>query len=256
MRAIPNQNLFRIAATILCALSVSTDIYADEKDLLRSSKGSGSLYEKLVVQSNKAFLVDEPTLDATRRPTPTFNIFFRLKTDTPNNEQNGYYRVGKRDGTPVGWIKKDFVTQWNTRFGIEPALPQPDRHFVIYKDGKATTPHLEFIGKAGQIPDGARRFALIVDTPREETEEVFPVVVFTGEVDSSGAKQKEQMALYNLQLEIVYLIDTTGSMTPLIEVAQDVASIRKVSLRNARGERVVHFGLIEYRDAPQCTFAF
>ena len=230
----------------------------DKNQLIRSKTGSGNLYEKLIVQSNSAFYVKEPTIASMRIPTPAFSIYYRLTTDTSNNEKDGYYRIGKRSGEPVGWIKKEFVTSWNTRFGLEPSLPQPDRYFTIFKDQNAKTAHIEFIGKEGQIPDGARRFALIVDVPEvESSNEIYPVVVFTGDVQSGGAKQNEQMALYNLQLEIVFVIDTTASMEPLIEVAREVVRKTAETLANLPDIKpVVHFGLVEYRDAPpQAEFA-
>lgn len=254
-----NRGWLTLTLTLSLSLSLGTFCQAQNtSQLIRSTTGSGNLYEKLIVQSNNAFYVKEPTLASTRIPTPAFSIYYRLKTDTSNNEKDGYYRIGKRSGEPVGWIKKEFVTSWNTRFGLEPSLPQPDRHFTIYKDNAARTPHIEFIGKEGQIPDGARRFALIVDVPEiESSNEIYPVVVFTGEVESSGAREKEQMALYNLQLEIVFVIDTTPSMEPLIEVAREVTKRTAEALvALPEVKPVVHFGLVEYRDAPpNCEFA-
>jgi len=244
--------------TLVLLLSAPAVSAADKSQLIRSTTGSGNLYEKLIVQSNNAFYVKEPTLASTRIPTPAFGIYYRLKTGTANNEKDGYYRIGKRNGQPVGWIKKDFVTSWNTRFGLEPSLPQPDRHFTIFKDRSGEKPHIQFIGKEGQIPDGAKRFALIVDVPEiESSNEVYPVVVFTGEVESAGAREKEQMALYNLQLEVVFVIDTTPSMEPLIEVAREVTKRTAEALvAMPEVKPVVHFGLVEYRDAPpQCEFA-
>jgi len=224
----------------------------DESQLIRSTTGSGNLYEKLIVQSSNAFYAKEPTLGTKRIPTPAFGIFYRLKTDTPGNESNGYYRIGKRNGEPVGWIKKEFVAKWNTRFGLEPSPPDPDRHFTVYQDENGRTPRLEFIGKEGQIPDGARRFALIVNVPDiESSNEIYPVVVFTGSVESGGARQREQMALYNLQLEVVFVIASTYSMEDLIEAVREVADRTANTLREMPDIRpVVHFGLVEYRDAP------
>lgn len=238
--------------SIACLMLLANFAQADTSQLIKSTSGSGNLYEKLIVQSSNAVYVKEPTLSSSRIFVPAFSIFYRLKTDTPNNEENGYYRIGKRNGDPVGWIKKEFVTSWNTRFGLQPGLPQPDRHFTIYRDEKAGTAHIEFIGKEGQIPDGAKRFALIVDVPAEDTgDEVYPVVVFTGEVESGGAREKEQMALYNLQLEVVFVVDTTASMEPLIEVARQVVQRTADSLVQMPDVKpVVHFGLVEYRDGP------
>lgn len=239
-------------ATLTSVVAFSSVSKGDKSQLIRSTTGSGNLYEKLIVQSSNAFYAKEPTLGAKRIPTPAFGIFYRLKTGTPGNENNGYYRIGKRNGEPVGWIKNEFVAKWNTRFGLEPSLPQPDRHFTIYQDDGGRTPRLQFIGKEGQIPDGAKRFALIVNVPEiESSNEIYPVVVFTGSVESGGARQREQMALYNLQLEVVFVIASTYSMEHLIEAVREVADRTANTLREMPDIRpVVHFGLVEYRDAP------
>ncbi|WP_372717703.1 hypothetical protein [Novipirellula sp.] len=225
---------------------------ADTDQLIRSTSGSGNLYEKLIVQSSSAVYVKEPTLSSQRIPVPAFSVYYRLQTGTSTNEQNGYYKIGKRNGETVGWIKKEFVASWNTRFGIEPALPQPDRHFTVFRDADGKTPHIEFVGKEGQIPDGAKRFALIVDSPSGDvSDDVFPVIVFTGDISSSGAKEKEQMALYNLQFEVVFVVASTFSMETMIEAVREVTDRAASQLRQMPEIKpVVHFGLVEYRDSP------
>lgn len=239
-----------LVVTFGVAMLIVSDVSGDER--VRSSKGSGNLYEKLIVNRSDAFYVKEPSMGAERLPTPAFSIYWRLKTQTPGNEQDGYYRMGGPDGKELGWIKREFVTSWNTRFCLDPTLPQPDRHFTVFEDPRGEQPAIKFTGQAGRVPEGHKRFALITDPSADDAEDALQkVAVFTGLVEAGGARQKEQMALYNLELEVVFVIDTTSSMEPLIEIAREVTKRTAQALvAMPQIEPVVHLGLVEYRDPP------
>jgi hypothetical protein len=59
------------------------------------------------------------------------------------------------------------------------------------------------------------------------------------------------MALYNLELEIVFVIASTKSMEHLIGTVREVTDQTASTLREMDKIRpLVHFGLVEYRDAP------
>lgn len=242
--------VFSLFVGVGLLMSIAPGASGDER--VRSSKGSGNLYEKLIVTRSDAFYVKEVSTSAQRLSTPAFSIYYRLKTDTPNNEKDGYYHFGGPTGDEIGWIKKEFVTSWNTRFCLDPALPQPDRHFTVFEDPEGKDAAVKFTGEAGRVPEGNRRFAMITDASVDGEEDALQrVVVFTGLVDSGGVRQQEQMALYNLELEVVFAIDTTASMEPLIEVAREVIdSTAKTLIAMPEIRPVVHFGLVEYRDAP------
>ncbi|KKK65013.1 hypothetical protein LCGC14_2978430, partial [marine sediment metagenome] len=237
-------------ALLMLALAMSLIIrasaLADTVQLIRSSEGSGNLYEKLIVSSNKACFVKEVSTAAKRLLTPPFSIYYRLKTDSPNNEKDGYYRIGGPDGREVGWIKKEFVTSWNTRFGFDPVLPLPDRHFTVFADSQGEQSAVKFVGKDGRPPGGTKRFALISSVSAVEADDPLQeVVIFTGLVESGGARQQEQMSLYNLQLEIVFVIASTASMEHLIEVAREVTAATARTLHNMPDiQPLVHFGLV------------
>ena len=112
------------------------------------------------------------------------------------NEKDGYYHFGGPTGDEIGWIKKEFVTSWNTRFCLDPALPQPDRHFTVFEDPEGKDAAVKFTGEAGRVPEGNRRFAMITDAS-VDGEETPPqrVVVFTGLVDSEQVRQRTRGSL-------------------------------------------------------------
>lgn len=242
----------RFAATVLLPLvflGLPNWGLADSSQLIRSSTGSGQLYEKLIVSSDDAFFVRELGPSAKRELTPAFSIYYRLKTSTPDNAQEGYYRFGGPDGKAIGWIKKEFVTSWNTRFCLEPIRPLPDRHFTVFADAEGNRPVL----KHTRVPDGTKRFAMIRSVPATDAADpLHEVVVFTGLTgESGGTRQQELMSLYNLELEVVFLIASTASMEHLIEVAREISERTSRALASmADLKEHVHFGLVEYRDAP------
>jgi hypothetical protein len=230
---------------------------ADKSQLIKSSQGSGTLYEKLVIASDGAYYVKR--LDGDKIITPAFSIYFRLKTGTPDDEKDGHYRIGDPDGNEIGWIKKNFVKKWNTRFCLDPRLPQKDRHFTVFSDGKGKEAAFKFIGQDGQVPRGKKRFAMIVGMPQDKSDDpLHEVVIFTGLVESGGARQQELNAIVNLKLEIVFVVATTASMPPLIQVAQEVVKETARTLSQLpKIQGAVRFGLVEVRDVPpNCDFAY
>jgi hypothetical protein len=231
-----------IFTLVFVAIS-ATSIFAAERDLLRTESG---LHEKLIVTDNNAYFRNKPEMQGKGNSTSAFSIFWRLKTNTPDNEQNGFYRIGGPDGNEIGWIEKKFVTPWRTRFCLDPMLPQPDRFFSV-KNNEAT---LKFTGQDGQIPSGHKRFALITKSADNENEEAeLDVVVFTGNVESSGGVSGEKMAIANMELEVVFVMSSTYSMQPMLEMVKEITRKTADSLaKNEQIKDIVHFGLVEYRD--------
>ncbi|GHT18130.1 hypothetical protein FACS1894189_5480 [Planctomycetales bacterium] len=236
--------------TILCTVVLSITAVSAEKDLLRTESG---LHEKLIVTDNNAVFRTKPEMQAKAENASAFSIFWRLTTGTPDNTKDGYYRIGGPDGTEIGWIEKKFVTPWRTRFCLDPMLPQPDRFFSV----KNSEAELKFVGQSGQIPSGHKRFALITKSEDNENEEAaLDVVVFTGNIESGGGVGGEKMALANMELDVVFLIDTTPSMEPMIEMVKQITSATAKSLADNKEIRdIVHFGIVEYRDKEEgCDF--
>jgi hypothetical protein len=233
----------RILTTIALFIFITANSTAAEQDLLRTENG---LHEKLIVTDNNAFFRKQAEMQAKAEKATAFSIFWRLKTNTPNDEKNGFYRIGGPDGTELGWIEKKFVTPWRTRFCLDPMLPQPDRFFSV-KNSEAT---LKFTGQNGQIPSGHKRFALITKSADNENDEAeLDIVVFTGNVESDGGISREQMAIANMELEVVFVIDTTMSMEPMIKMVKEITQKTADSLaKNQNIKDIVHFGLVEYRD--------
>jgi len=248
-----------VVLVLMASLAVlfASQARADKSQLIKSTQGSGTLYEKLIVASDRAYYVKQ--LEGDKIITPAFSIYYRLKTGTPNDEKDGHYRFGNPEGNEIGWIKKDFVKIWNTRFCLDPRLPQSDRHFTVFSDGKGREAAFTFIGQDGQVPQGKKRFAMIAGMPEDKSDDpLHEVIVYTGLVERGGAVRQERNSILNLKLEIVFVIATTASMPPLIEVAQEVArETAKTLSQIPKIQGAVRFGLIEVRDVPPlCDFTY
>ena len=247
-----------LLATIVIAAAAGSRLFAGEELLIRAvvDGKQTSLYEKVVVTSAKATLAKEPGDQGD--PIEPFAIFFHLKTDRGELEQNGYVRVGDSSGNPFGWIKACNVTFWNTRFVLEPTQPLPDRAFsvVLENDTKATLK---------TIPEGKRRFALISKSASGGDDPAYPVVVYAGNVQgvgSAGTLARERNQLRDLKLEIMFVLESTDFMLCTFDGVNQFDSMKGVIKQaieaiqgNSELRGAVRLGLAEYQDSvPKAKF--
>ncbi len=225
-------------------------------ELLVRTKVNGresGIYEKVIVTGARAKV--SPSPGGQGEPIEPFAIFFKLRTDGGQTKENGFVRVGGSAGEPLGWIKKSDVTDWNTRFVLEPLQPTPDRAFSIEDESG------EPIARLQSVAEGKRRLAFITSSPQSEKgdDTSYPVVVYTGNVQTEGTGgtlSREGKRLEDLRLEVVFVLESTdfmlgkyGNTVPLIEL---VKSLVRDSMQAFRSDpklaEVVRFGIIEYQD--------
>ena len=92
---------------------------------------NGTLRSKIVTVSNYNNVYDEPNSNSDKENFDPFTIFYQLKPGGSGSAD--YYRVGTKDGTPIGWIRKTDAMEWTTRFALAPRFPQ---EFNSYEDPK------------------------------------------------------------------------------------------------------------------------
>ena len=239
------------------ALLISPVAAADDNDpFVRSTEGSGQLIEKLIV--TKSNIDCKPHKDAKlpkdAPPPQAFSVFWHLKPG-PGDKMDGYLLGGDAEGLPYYWLKEDQVEKWRTRFAFEPSLPGKETAFVVYGDNDLKEKEMEFTGIKGAVPTGSKRFALITAPGKDDADEegaVFPIICFTGDI-SAGTTVKEQAAaeVQELALDIVFVIDTTSSMDPLVKTAKEAIRQVVAELASGAGQHLkgaISFGLVEYRD--------
>lgn len=241
---------------------------AGKEDLIRDEAHAG-IHKKLIIATDVA-LYDKPdgTTAETLKP---FEIYFQLwpsddAKKSMKEDQNGWVRVGLANGKERGWIKNSKVmnkeTQkeeapfysWLTRFMLEPRTPENDQSPKFTVDflfnGKPET--ITFKGKSG----GARKAmaAILDDTPQEDK---FKIAFFLGKQPKNagaGPVAQEDLSdkdLKDTSVDLVFVIDTTASMTPLIEATKDVVKQCVAALKQANPEvrQATRFGLVAYQDA-------
>ncbi len=236
------------------------------EDLLIPAKGKDGkpspLFQKVVVTSDYAKLCKQrPGCDG-GEPIEPYSIFYKLKTPTGAEEQDGWVHVGDSKGNPIGWIQRKnakgeaVLKDWATRFVLEPNEPTPDREFRVTTD-KATL-------KLNIVPRGKRRFAFITSssTPSGSDESDYDVFVCTASVQSErGAMAEEARKLENLKLEVVFVIEGTDFMLNKLDDMLVGDAVKQVILdcvseieSDAALKDAARLGIVEYQDkSPQAT---
>jgi len=244
---------------------------AGKEDLIRDEAHAG-IHKKLIVATDVA-LYDKPD-GSTAETLKPFEIYFQLWPSddakaSKQEDQNGWVRIGFANGKERGWIKNSKVVNpdtqkeeepfypWLTRFMLEPRTPENDkapRFTVTFSlDGKQET--VSFKGKSGGKSGGRRAIAPILDDTTQEDK--FQVAFFLGKPPKqSGAAPvaQEELTIKDLKdtsLDLVFVIDTTASMTPLIDATKDVVKqcVDALKQTNAEVRQSTRFGLVCYQDA-------
>lgn len=230
---------------------------ADERLLIRAKVNGREtgLYEKVVVTGGLATIAKAP--GGQGQPIEPFAIFFKLRTDSGASEQNGFVRIGSSEGQPLGWVKRADVSEWNTRFVLEPLQATPDRAFRVELGGDDAA-----ILKDAPA-EGKRRFALITKQPeRDQGDDTpYPVVVYAGNVQSQGmggALARERNQIEDLKLEVMFVLEATDFMTGEYDGVRLMDSVKQI-VRDSMGiigqnpdlDGAVRFGIVEYQDKTE-----
>ena len=255
-----------IAMLLFAGFLPNRALAQDEDRLIRvTDKSTGrksTLYEKVVVVSEKAVLSETPKSDG--EPLEPWSIFFRIKNDDGSQGPvNNRCRVGSEDGKPLGWIQTDHVKKWNTRFVLEPCVPDNDRTFEVHlkKGGKVKRTKETVIGK--------KQFALISDMPikdqGDDTE--YPVIIYMGRVQGvgqSGTIARERNEVREVKLEIMFVIESTDFMftkyedsgLPVFDYLKEVIRETVDVIRRDEGLKgAIRLGFAEYQDSvPKAKF--
>lgn len=245
-----------VASLVLVGLGVFPGPAHAGPELLIRAKVNGresGVYEKVIVTHARASLVDAPAANARGKPVEPFDIFFRLKTDSGEAEQGGFVRVGTSRGEPRGWIRREQVTPWSTRFVLDP-IREGDRQFV------ATTADgvpIRAINEA-PVPDNARRFALVTGSPEADPggESQYPIVVYTGPINNKDARGRDDIT--DLKLEVIFVLESTDFMlgkfgdVVLLDLIKDLLRDLVQSIRSdPELAGAVRLGVVEYQDSTQ-----
>ena len=218
---------------------------------------NGTLKSKIVTVSSYNDVHDEPNSSSDKENYDPFTIFYQLKPGGSGSAD--YYRVGTKDGTPIGWIRKTDAVQWTTRFALAPRYPQ---EFNSYEDPKPYFYMEPAKGLNGEVVDGNRLEiretpsneikGLILEKPAEELgDDTEYKVLF---LDRPIGKRVGPPPFSDVTLDIVFVIEATDvykqeeSGITRKDLLNDLFS-NVVDLFKAEGvSELIRFGIVAYYD--------
>jgi hypothetical protein len=222
---------------------------ADENDLIKLETG---LQQKVIVRKDNAKLFPDGPGKGDGKVVAAFSIYFMLyaNTATKTESTDGYLRVGDSDGMEIGWISEKDIIEWNTRLLLLPKTPDPATPKVAFRVEREGVISI-YTGAVGS--NKQKVAAPILEPVDEGANPDYEVAYFAGTSEAIGAIKAPVGAntteSKRRKMEVVFVIDTTGSMAPLIEGIKEVAE-KAAGLLAGTGEagRATRFGLVQYRD--------
>ncbi len=239
----------------------------------------GTLPQKLVVTDMNALLYK----DFSQKPIKIepLTILWRLKIEGASNpkdpvvEYKGktYYCVGGPGGNEWGYMETTKVTPWMTRYVFAPAPPKSDCVFRVFNKSYQKKEYESLsekqvedatVAKISDVPPGFSSFAFVLNDKDGNIQtgdgittdpDSFKSVMIYNTPISGGATGKvivppSQVTAEAIGLDVVFVIDTTGSMKPMIDQVKTICLniSKQVNYASSKGKNV-HFGLVEYRDS-------
>ena len=262
---------------IIIALTWANLAPAADEDLRIVAWGAKILYRKIIVTGETVqFFVGEDEPTGNGKLVAPFAIYHKLKATKDGKEylekgKDKYIRVGASDGRALGWLKvsdlppkvgdlksgkieADFI-DWDNRFILAPEIPAKDREFTVYNDKELKTAILSL----NKIAMGHLGMAPIIRKVGKDADAVYQVVSYTGSARSAStievAPATTKARHKEIKLEVVFVIDTTASMAPGIDMMHQVikqCDKALAGLPELKGE--VRFGVIEFRDATASDY--
>lgn len=249
----------------LCwSLVLSAAARGDYDDAVQTEAGAPL---KVVVRRDTA-LYEGPAKTGRNRPVSMFEFFYVLKPERGSTARtkNGFYRVGggTSQSLEVGWIVAEDVVEWPHRqaLGLRPVGGRERAVFYQSKEDLARA-----FGASGakptplsREPEGGatdinlvpilERFTMTADGDTVDGFRVAYLHSRSGRRSSSGPSRGEGPAIdfAKSTLDVVFIIDTTGSMQPHIDAAKEAVTKITAELAKHAKEVPLRFGLIGYRD--------
>lgn len=258
----------RVALLLSVTAFNAVAMAAGKEDLIRDEKNAG-IHKKLIISAEGVSLYDKPDGTVTRTAMP-FEIFFKLwpspaAKEAKAEDQNGWVQVGNAKGDGIGWIKnaevKDPQTgnmcppfiHWLSRFMLEPKAPEDsaDTAKAFTVTNEAGKPLATYRGRGGE----KLAFAPILDDTADADRFKVAFMLEKPPAQEGGVtvvqEGKMEKLTQDLSADLVFVIDTTASMTPLIDATKNIVQQVVDALRQASPEMQdsFRFGLVAYQDS-------
>jgi len=247
-----------VVAIFVCFSSIMEK--ADSADLVKVFKDEKetALYQKLITVKASTPIWQEASGSTKAEYVGAFNIFYHAKSEDGKVESLGKYRIATQAGRPLGWVKKEDVQVWGTRFAIDPIIPFGDNSFSIdLPDGGMV------IYDPANIPETAAAYSFILGSSdgggeTAEDDGPFPVCFCIAEQGTQGTAA-EANQIGSMQLEVVFVIETTDFLLTeydgkaLVEYVRDLAGtyVDTIKQSSSRGIVPTRLGLVTYQDTNE-----
>lgn len=230
---------------------------ADKAGPIPVPDGSG-VFRKVIVNRDGVQLRSSPDELAKGRDVKPFSIFFQLYTPDGAESQDGWVYVGNQAGESYGWLQQESETYaWNTRYVFKPSSNQSGPRFEV----KATRP-TQFTARYTGSAGGKTKAVVvpILGPPKKKDgRDFYEVALYAAEpstAQSGGIARAEAIQTSEMKVEVVFVIDTTASMTGLLNGTIEVAAqLARQLASNPEIRQAFRFGLVQYRDSePEILF--
>ncbi len=227
----------------------------------------------LVIAEGTRCLDHVPGGDLVGTPLSIFRPYFIFEVH-PKSGVPEFYRLGAtaQKSSMVGWAPAAALARWDTRVGVRPVRGGERRvpPLVVYADKEALVELLK-TGETSRKPmargrlDGDRTYMAwpVVEVERVEANGQLHEIVridflaeIKGDLQEAAPGESGDNPAYRQEvrrgvrmLDLVFVVDTTGSMQPFIEAAREaVRTISRQLLETKEFRPEIHFGLVAYRD--------
>jgi len=155
-----------------------------------------------------------------------------------------------------GWINKKHVVLWRTRSLLYPRATSlsASNPFRIFK----TLNLKDKIADLPQLAGAQVTLCPILNPAEDDSDPVYEIAFFAAKAarasgGGSTVPEEPSVVFKDLAQDIVFVIDTTVSMTELLQGAKDVARLSAQKIAGVGGsfselQGKVRFGLVEYQD--------
>ncbi len=220
---------------------------------------------KGIVNKNSKIYADPDLKSHDRSIAEKFTVLYMFKhSGTSNPTKNNFYYVGKSQDTPLGYIYKDDIIQWNHRLCLaftdlvgarSPALVYKSINDAQEKDWDSNKkPNMKAIGQE-PTESTDKKYDMLLPILEEtsvnkkgdnrESMKAYKVA-FLGETGESSGIRKP---VYNgkSKLDLMFLIDATGSMSEEIAGAKQVVKSLVNTMKSMENTEV-RIGISLYKD--------
>ncbi|MEI8282419.1 MAG: hypothetical protein WCG75_08445, partial [Armatimonadota bacterium] len=193
------------------ALIASVAFSANSAELVRVKRKDGTesqIFQKLITVRDINQVHEQPNDKSKVTRIGPYNVFFHVKTDSGDVQQNGFYRVvedpkDQNDPLKCRWIKPEDVQVWATRFAIKPTQVNKETTFQVdlTAGGKA-------VFDPEVIPEDATYYSFILEggDGAEEENGPFKVAFCVARTDDKGTAASLNQ-LGEMSLEICFVIE-------------------------------------------------